>query len=167
MLPLRKRVNAELAALVDQHGTLKQEHVVEAARKKRTALYEEFDRQGLWSDEKAAERARLEFAGRLIRIYMIRISDDQASPVRALVSISDDRRPGSDLPGYRRIQDVLKDPTLREQLVATALMELRACQRRYAELKELAAVWAALDEVHTRARVRSTRQARQRTASHG
>lgn len=146
MSSLRSRVNAELQAMADKHGTLKQEQIVEAAREEGTALHEDFSRNGLWDDAVAAHRARLDYAARLIRVYFIRTTDDQKDPVRALVSIIDDRKPESGFPGYRRIGDVMADPDLRDSLVQTALMDLRACRRKYEQLKELAKVWEAIAE---------------------
>jgi hypothetical protein len=145
MSSLRNRVNKELQALIEQHGTLKQQQVVEAARKKGTALYAQFDREGLWDDTVAAKRARLEFASRLIRLYTIRLTDDQASPVRALVSLKDDRTVESGTPGYRALKDVLADDDLRENLIQTALMDLRAVKRKHEQLKELINVWSAIE----------------------
>lgn len=148
MSSLRSRVNSELGALCERLGTLKQQDVVKAAKRVGTALHEDFEKQGLWDDAKAAERARLEYASRLIRIYYVKPSeDDRAPPVRALVSLLDDRKRESGLPGYRRIQDVLEDDDLRGRLVQTALMELRALKRKYENVKELAAVWSAVDDI--------------------
>ena len=150
MSSLRSRVNAELAALADLHGTLKQQQVVEAAREAGTALHEQFACEGLWDEAVAAERARLEFAGRLIRLYTVRLTEDQRAPVRALVSLIEDRTLRSGLPGYRRIEQVLGDEGLRENMLQTALMELRACRRKYLQLQELAEIWDVIDKVDQR-----------------
>lgn len=148
MSSLRERVNAELDILRAKHnGLLKQEQIVEYARDPNTALYEDFDRQGLWDDAYAAETARLAYAGRIIRLYVIKPVEDQAAPVRAMVSLIDDRKVKSGLPGYRYIEDVLSDDALRANLLQTALMELRAFRRKYESLKELAGVWVAIDEM--------------------
>lgn len=78
---------------------------------------------------------------------MIKPVEDQAAPVRAMVSLIDDRKVKSGLPGYRYIEDVLSDDALRANLLQTALMELRAFRRKYESLKELAGVWVAIDEM--------------------
>ena len=114
----------------------------------------------MWDDAKAADRARLEYAGRLIRVYLIKSTDDQKEPVRALVSLVDDRKPNSGLPGYRRLADVMSDVGLRENLIQTALMELRACRRKYNQLKELAKVWEAIAEANARHSPSSTTEQR-------
>ena len=148
MSSLRKRVNAELDILRRKNnGLLKQDQIVAYARDPNTALHEDFDRQGLWDDSHAAETARLAYAGQIIRLYVIKPVDDQAAPVRAMVSLIDDRKVKSGLPGYRYIEDVLNDTTLRANLLQTALMELRAFRRKYESIKELAVVWDAIDAV--------------------
>jgi hypothetical protein len=144
---LRSRVNAELAALAAQHGTLKQQHVLDAAREETSALHEDFSRHGLWDDAKAADRARLAYAGSLIRIYLVRSKPEQREPTRALVSLIADRKRGSGYPGYRRIEDVMGDEGLRENLLQTALMELRAFRRKYEALRELSRVWDELERL--------------------
>ena len=146
MLSLHERVDEELEALATKKGVqLRQEDVVEAARNKGSALYEDFDRQGLWDDKKAAQQARLQYAGRLIRIYLIKPpgSDPDAKPVRGFVSLITERKPENR--GYRLLQPVLENPTLREQLLQTGLSDLRAVRRKYESLKELAEIWDAID----------------------
>lgn len=151
MSSLRSRVNAEVAELADANGTVKPADVVRVARRKGTALHEDFAKQGLWDDKRAAERARLEYAARVIRLYVVRdVSEGSTAPIRALVSVMEDRKPASGLPGYRRIGDVLKDQTLREQLIQTALSEARALRRKYEHLRELAEIWSAIDSADKR-----------------
>lgn len=145
---LRARVNQELQELREQNGGfVKPEDVVALARKVDSALHEDFDRQGLWDDRSAAERARLEYAARVIRLYVIRPTEESKEPIRALVSLIDDRKlkPGS--LGYRHIEDVMSDEDLREQLLQTALMELRAFKRKYQSLQALGGLWDALEKL--------------------
>src|ERR1041384_1265983 len=141
---LRQRINEELEKIRKRNGgTIKQEHVVAYARKKGTALYEEFDRNGLWNDKHAAELARLEFAGRIIRTYVF-VRDDARGPVRALVSLHEDRK--KDGVGYRHLDDVLDDADMTESLIQTALMEFRALKRKYDRLAELDGIFAEVEK---------------------
>lgn len=151
-MSLRNRVNEELEALrIENGGTLKQERVVEyAQRDPHSALHEDFDRQGLWDDARAAHVARLEYAGRLIRLYVVKPKGADAPPVRALVSLVDDRKKGSGFPGYRSIGDVMEDQSLRASLLQTARMELRAFRRKYEQLTELSEVWDAVERIEVR-----------------
>jgi hypothetical protein len=146
---LRSRVNAELEALRQLHdGFLKQEHVVQAARVEGSALHEDFSRQGLWDEARAAERARLEYAGRIIRLYVV-VRDEEREPVRALVSIMSDRT-SDERPGYRSIDDVLADEELSQALLATALMELRAFRRKYQSLQALTGIFVEIETLEKR-----------------
>lgn len=149
---LRERVNEELEKIRRRNGgTIKQEHVVQYARKKGTALFEEFDRAGLWNDKVAAEKARLDYAGTIIRAYVF-VRDDSRGPVRALVSLHEDRK--KDGVGYRHLNDVLGDEDLTQQLIETAMMELRSFERKYSKLRELDGVFDAVRVVEHRRRAR-------------
>lgn len=152
MSSLRERVNQELDALRVSHGGfLKQEQVVAFARANPdSALHEDFENQGLWDDSRAAEQARLSYAGRIIRLFVLKPVDDQKPPVRALVSLIEDRKAGSGFPGYRHINDVMNDAELRLNLIQTALIELRACRRKYDTLVELSEVWDAVSKVENK-----------------
>lgn len=152
MSSLRERVNEELDALRVTHGgLLKQEQIVAFARANPdSALWEDFENQSLWDDSHAAEQARLAYASRIIRLFVLKPVDDQKPPVRALVSLIEDRKAGSGFPGYRHINDVMNDEGLRLNLIQTALIELRACRRKYDTLIELAEVWDAVAKVETR-----------------
>lgn len=152
MSSLRERVNQELDSLRVTHGgLLKQEHIVNFARASTdSALWEDFDRQGLWNNEYAAEKARLEYASRIIRLFVLKPVDENKPPVRALVSLIDDRKTGSGFPGYRHINDVMNDDAMRLNLIQTALIELRACRRKYDTLIELSEVWDAVSKVESK-----------------
>ena len=142
---LRQRINEELEKIRKKNGgTIRQVDVVSYAKKNGTALYEEFDRAGLWNDRVAAEKARLDFAGQVIRTYVF-VRDDARGPVRALVSLHEDRK--KDGVGYRHLNDVLDDPDMTESLVQTALMEFRALKRKYDRLAEFDEVFAMLDQI--------------------
>lgn len=152
MSSLRERVNQELDALRVTHGGfLKQEQIVAFARANTdSALWEDFEKQGLWDDSHAAEQARLSYASRIIRLFVLKSVDDQRPSVRALVSLIEDRKAGSGFPGYRHINDVMSDDALRLNLIQTALIELRACRRKYDTLIELSEVWDAVAKVEVR-----------------
>lgn len=157
---LRKRVNRELELLREENdGFVKPEDVVALARKADSALHEDFAKQGLWDDKAAADRARLEYAGRIIRLYVIKPSEESKEPVRALVSLIDDRKVKEGSRGYRHISDVMGDEDLHEQLLQTALMELRAFKRKYSTLQGLAGVWNALDSIEREAKPKSEERA--------
>jgi hypothetical protein len=96
---------AELESCKNRHGHITRKAVVERARKNRaSALYKKFKARGLWSDRTAAEEARLQFAGELMRRYLtIRV-------VHRNVKISSvgyvhDPAIGHNVPGMRKLTD--------------------------------------------------------------
>lgn len=123
---------------VKNNGRLESEMVVEAARKKTSPLHPAFE----WNDAAAADAYRVEQAKYLIRsIEVIVEADANSRPVRAFVSVvrDEDR-------SYTSVSHALADPELRRQVLLSALKELEAWRVRYAELVELANVFAAIDE---------------------
>lgn len=141
----RKRILAELATIAKQHGGLvSPAAVVEFARDESTALHSQFQ----WDDGIAAEQYRIWQARHLLRVCVVTV-ENHDEPVIAHVSLVGDRNADG---GYRRIEAVLGDPSLRDRLLDTALRELEAFRRKYASLQELCEVFAALDKVRGRRR---------------
>lgn len=99
-----------------------------------------------WDDAKAGYEYRLEQVRRLVRIHVVTESGE-----RQLLSLSVDRtnQAGG---GYREMQAVLADKTLRDVLLTDALRELDRIQKKYEHLKELSRVWAEKDRVRRRTR---------------
>lgn len=121
-------------------GMLRPADVVEYARtNEESALHRQFE----WDDSAAAEKYRIWQARAIIRLSVTVIADN-VEPVRALVSLSTDRKAGG---GYRSIEAVLADEAEREQLLNDALLELNRAKRRYKSLAKLSPVWDALDTV--------------------
>lgn len=137
-------MNKEIAAELDQirkahGGLLLPAEVVEFARNPETALHGRFT----WEDSEAARRYRLMEAREVIRVHVTVIGDDP-NPVRAFVSLSDDRENGG---GYRAIEDVVNSPERHAQLLADALDDLRIVRRKYERLNALKPVWQALEGI--------------------
>lgn len=142
MKGLNDAAQAELDALVEQHGGIVlPSQVVEFARDEETALHAYFD----WNDSEAAKQWRLEQARRVIRLSVTVVHSDQ-TPIRALVSLTSDRKAGG---GYRALADILDDDAMREQMEQDALNELRVFRRKYERLALLRPVWAAVDQLET------------------
>lgn len=137
---LRKDVQEELATIQQQHGgLLRPADVVAFARNPETALHHCFT----WDDTEAAEKYRLNQARAVIRLSVTVVGED-ADPVRALVSLSSDRRSGG---GYRALVDVMSDEAQRAEMLADALNDLRILRRKYQRLEALAPVWNAAEAV--------------------
>lgn len=133
----------ELLDLFEQKGALLAEDVVEYAKDPRRALHKHFT----WDDAEAAKLWRLQQARRIINVS-IQFSDTERAPkvFRPLVNlVKDNSVPGG---AYRSAQDVYNaNEEARQRLVKQALTEARRWQMRYSGLPELAAVYAALEQV--------------------
>jgi hypothetical protein len=120
-------------------GLLLPSAVVQFAKNEATALHAFFD----WDDSDAANQWRLEQARRVIRLSVTVITEEMP-PIRAMVSLTSDRKAGG---GYRSLYDILDCTTLRSQMVVDALAELNVFKRKYSQLKQLAPIWDAIEQV--------------------
>lgn len=142
---MRKRnpvVVSELLRIAEAHrGVLKPEDVVEAARPKTSPLHDKFD----WDNNEAGPKYRLWQARQLISVTVEYIGGGKdQKPYRVFVSLTPDRH---DDGGYRTIEAVMSEPGSRRQLLEDALEEMERFQRKYADLKELATVFAEMKKV--------------------
>lgn len=151
----------ELQTIALEHdGFLNPDDVVSRARDPKSPLHDQFT----WDDAAAAEDWRRAQACALIRRVKLHIVREVApakaitlsveksepepqpavivQPVRRYQSRPSARRAEG---GYESTLDIMQDPDKRAEMVAAALSELRAVQRRYSVLNELATVWEALD----------------------
>ena len=119
-------------------GALSPEEVVRAARPASSPIHDQFE----WDDTEAAKRYRLMQAGELLRVSVEVIEPDGCDPyvVRAFTSLSPERGGKS----YRTSVSVLSNKEMRKQMLADALAELESFERKYATLKELSSVFAAI-----------------------
>ena len=137
-------VVAELQRLCEQgEGVLSPARVVEEARDPANPLHKHF----VWEDSAAAHQYRLWQARVLINQVRVTITTVPDAPViRAFCSMVSDRR-GSDGGAYRQVEVVMADEPMRQELLTQALKELQGWQRRYRHLSELAAIFAAVDQL--------------------
>lgn len=132
-------VGTELERIREKHaGRLDADMVVHYAKSSNHPLHDLFE----WDDNVAAQAYRVDQARQVIRSIEVVVEETpKAKPVRAFVSVVKDRERG-----YTSIRDAMTDAQLRAQVVTQALAELEAWRKRYAELVELAGVFAAIDE---------------------
>lgn len=136
----RRVMETELNLLLKKHnGMLTAEIVVEQAEDPTSALHGFFT----WDDADAARKWRLIEARQLITSIRI-LQEGSEGKTRGLVSLLDDRHKGG---GYRSLNDVMAEPTLRQHLLETALAELNAVQRKYQQLQELETVWGSVRSI--------------------
>lgn len=110
--------------------------LLDASRSEDAPLHNEFE----WNDAKAAESYRETQASYIIRSLCIAPEDEQKEPVRAVFVISGEV-------GYESTQIIMQNEEKRTALLDVALKELIAFKKKYAMLKELAEVFAAIDKV--------------------
>lgn len=128
---------AELRQLAAAHGgMLLPEVVVEAARDEGSSLHSSFP----WDDTTAAHAWRMHLARNLIRVTITYVGEDRV-PCRVFVSLTTDREEGG---GYRTMAKVMGDDAQRAQLLQDALEEMRRFEVKYAALRELSGVFAAM-----------------------
>jgi len=112
--------------------------VVDFARDSRTYLHGLFD----WNDKSAAEKHRLTQAREILRITVIS-EELGSSPTRYFVSMRETEK--GDLTYIPTIK-VMSDTELRKRALQAALAEAQSWRRRYEHLKELAAVFTAIEK---------------------
>jgi hypothetical protein len=144
-----------LRALYTQHGAIKPEHVVEAARNVDSVLHDELE----WDDTEAGKQYRDQQARHLLRsaVVVYRRPDQSLTPaVRAFVKLV----PSADDPAlddiaddavqphvYLPIRQVMDEPDLRQRHKRQAFRELVNWRHRYRDISEFAAVFEQIDEL--------------------
>lgn len=135
----RIKTDAQIAGVelerLEADGNLTAKALVDASRPADAPLHKEFE----WDDSKAAESYR-EMQARHI-INSIEIVREEASPIRAFFNLE---RTESQ---YHHVDLIMRKEETRKKLLMNALAELKAFERKYSQLKELAAVFEAIDNL--------------------
>ena len=141
---MAKTWQEELETIRQHHGgVLKPAEVVQFARNPKTALHAKF----VWDNDAAAEAYRIYQARQLIRVTVSMIPSTETN-ARVFVSLRSDRK-NNEGGGYRAVVDVLSDEEQQAEMLADALAELNVFRRKYSRLRQLAAIFAAIDEMTT------------------
>lgn len=126
------------------NGALTPGAVVIAARNKSNPLHTHFE----WDDSIAAEKHRIDQSKYLIRSLEVVYEDaPNINPQRVYVTVTEEKK--VDMPArkvYKTIEETLKDPVARDELLGNAIRDALTYRRKYAMLSELANVFHALDE---------------------
>ena len=127
-------------------GDIELSTLVTESKPKAAALHDEFE----WSNAKAANRYRVEQARYIVR--SLEVTYDENEPTRAYQSVRVVEAEAADKPAkvkhvFRSMEDVMKDPETRDELLGQAIRDALAYKKRYHALQELAKVFAAMDEV--------------------
>ena len=133
----------ELDAIRRHHNKLDAESVLLEAADRRSVLHPYFD----WDDKSAAHKWRLDQAQYLIRHLDVVISGEgeDERTIRAFVNVVEE-----EARHYVSVSDAMRDPVLREQVVARAFAELESWRHRHSELTEFARVFSTVDKLKER-----------------
>ena len=137
----RHSVAPEVAAQVmdglAKQGNLTAAALVDASRPEDAPLHGEFE----WTDSIAAEKWREQQGRTMIAALVIRREDvPEQEPVRAYFKLEA-------APVYEQTVKILAEDMTKKLLLEQAKRELKAFQRKYAALEELADVFTAIDKV--------------------
>lgn len=139
------KVNADVAGAVCERLEatvgLSATTLLDASRPEDAPLHGEFE----WDDGIAAEKFREEQARKIIRNLEIVVEEQSVEPVRAFFTIESKQNGISR--NYESTNVIMRVSEKRSTLLDIALRKLDAFRRKYAQLTELAGVFAAIDEV--------------------
>lgn len=147
---------AEIRRLYAEQGRIEAGDLVDASASADAPLHECFE----WDDGAAARQHRESQARYILRSLVVVYRDDagqKTSPVRYIVSLSEsgeDENPDLVRPNQERryipVNVVLSDEVLRRRQLKQAMAEAKAWRNRYEHIRDLAAIFAAIDEVELR-----------------
>ena len=126
----------ELERIRDERGSLTPGDVVAESEDSRAVLHGCFE----WDDTKAAVKYRDQQArvliGNLVTVSVNNVAT--SAPTRAFIHIQDD---------YKPVEHVVQVKDYADEMLQTAMNELRTFETKYRVLNELAHVFDAIDEV--------------------
>lgn len=133
-------VGLELETLEAKLGPLTPEQVVDAARRKRSAMHAAFE----WDDTKAAQIGRRAQARQLLGGIIVIFED--MPPVRRFIKVvTSPVDKNAKVSGYVTLQTAMGNADQRAAILARAKGELEAFRQKYKDFQELAAVIEVID----------------------
>lgn len=127
----------EQCAALEAEGRLTAAELVEENRPKDAPLHGSFE----WRDKVAGQLWREHQARHIINSLEVVMEEGGAEPVRAYFNIAVRD------PNYYHVQTIMREQSMTDAMLLTALRELKALEKKYAQLEALADVWAALRNV--------------------
>ena len=123
-----------------KYGEVNSQNVLESARSEKSPIHNLFE----WDDSVAAEQYRLNQAGLLIRNLQVEVESDERENIvcRAYVNVSEQK-----MGSYVRVDTAFQSEDTKEIVIRQALQELKAFEKKYQNLMELAEVFSAIDTV--------------------
>ena len=138
-----QEVGEELQRVKGRKKGLDPADVVESARARSSVLHRYFT----WNNTEAADLHRLEEARHLVRHVLVvqETPTGEKKTVRAYLHVKN-----HDNPKYVTVQDALKNPEYRAEVLDRALVQLEGWVKTYEDLTELAGVVKAVRVVRKR-----------------
>lgn len=127
------QIAGEMCQMLESEGRLSAKNLLDLNRPEEAPLHGEFE----WNDTIAAESWREQQARHIINSLVI--CPENSEPVRSFFKIENAGNT------YQSIHTILHSQDSAEMLLASALKELRAVQRKYSTLQQLAKVWDAIE----------------------
>lgn len=129
---------ADAQKVADEIGESKTtpQEILNKARDKDSELHKCFE----WDDSIAAEKYRLQQAGKILRLLVIKPTRKEEQPVRVFQITSEKHV-------YQPTKHFLVQEDEYQSLMKRALNELDSFKRRYSTISELESVFEAIDEV--------------------
>jgi len=127
-----------LNKLETKHGNLTPDLVIKEAKAKKSPIHDYFD----WNDTSAARKHRKWQARQLISTIKVEyIHDDRTITTKQFHNVTIERGESA----YVSLQVAMTNIDYREQIINTALKEVKAWRARYKEYKELGDIFSAID----------------------
>ena len=130
------QVAGEVCEQLAERGSLTAKSLLDASRDENAPLHDAFE----WRDEVAGELYREDQARHIIRSLCVE-KEQSSEPVKAYFNITQDDRK------YEHIDAILKKPDDMQKLLESALLELRAIQKKYSQLKMLSGIFQQIDQI--------------------
>lgn len=131
------QIAGEVCSALESEGRLTAKTLVDVNRPEDAPLHNAFE----WDNDEAAERWREQQARNIIHSIVVVDETQESEPVRAFFNIV------ATAPEYESIGAIVKTEDKYRALMATALRELKAFQKKYSQLEELSPVFEAIEKV--------------------
>lgn len=133
-------VGQEFEKIEKKYGEVTRENVLESATPEDSPMHSIFE----WDDSVAAHNYRLTQATKLILNLHCEVETPKKEPIKvnAYYNVSENKS-GS----FINVESAFSNPDTKEIVLKRALDELEAFKAKYKELKELAKIFDAIDEL--------------------
>lgn len=146
----REAIQHELNDIYQAAGGFLHPHAVRdfAATHEDSAIRKWMNARGAYDEKRALSEYQNRLCRELIMRVRITVPDGAGKQhnVRAYVSIADERK---NRVGYRGMVAVMADDEQHQRLLATAMSELRAFERKYQSLEDILALRPVFQAIHS------------------